>query len=225
MRSKVWGIAVHLKFLNTVLWKGQPNQVIRVGHASPYVCLATLTYLEVHNATALGGLADYLTSQLTGAEIATSYLVAEKSDFVRFNQAKVRQPGSVTQANLQVRLINGQKQTAVTLGLVGDLEQDKALIRTQLDSMRELLLHLPEDPHLLINTDVQSSEQVADNALMDTSDMVDDILTQSEGLDCVGILASGSNYRGFANSLGQRNWFANHNFGGTGLWCTLWTRP
>ena len=44
-------------------------------------------------------LADYLTSQLTGAEIATSYLVAEKSDFVRFNQAKVRQPGSVTQAN------------------------------------------------------------------------------------------------------------------------------
>ena len=157
-------------------------------------------------------LADYLTSQLTGAEIATSYLVAEKSDFVRFNQAKVRQPGSVTQANLQVRLINGQKQTAVTLGLVGDLEQDKALIRTQLDSMRELLPHLPEDPHLLINTDVQSSEQVADNALMDTSDMVDDILTQSEGLDCVGILASGSNYRGFANSLGQRNWFANHNF-------------
>ena len=108
---------------------------------------------------------------------------------------------------------------------MGDLEQDKALIRTQLDSMRELLPHLPEDPHLLINTDVQSSEQVADNALMDTSDMVDDILTQSEGLDCVGILASGSNYRGFANSLGQRNWFANHNLIGTGLWCTLWTRP
>lgn len=157
-------------------------------------------------------LADYVTTQLTGSEIATSYLVAEKSDFVRFNHAKVRQPGSVTQANLQVRLINGQKQTAVTLGLVGDLEQDKALIREQLTSMRELLPHLPDDPHLLINTDVQSSEQVADNTLMDTSDMVDDILGQSEGLDCVGILASGSNYRGFANSLGQRNWFANHNF-------------
>ena len=81
-----------------------------------------------------------------------------------------------------------------------------------MDDLRDLLPHLPADPHLLINESVQSSEVVEDNKLIDTADMVDNILTESTGLDCVGILASGSNYRAFANSFGQRNWFASHNF-------------
>lgn len=157
-------------------------------------------------------LADFLTTQMKGDEVCTSFLTAEDSDFVRFNHGQIRQPGSVSQANLQVRLIKGQRQSAVTIGLVGDLEADKAQIKAQLNDLRALLPHLPEDPHLLINEEVQSSEVIEPNELIDTADIVDNILTESADLDCVGILASGSNYRGFANSLGQRNWFASHNF-------------
>jgi predicted Zn-dependent protease len=157
-------------------------------------------------------MADFLSSLLTGDEILTTYINAENSDFVRFNHAKVRQPGSVTQANIQIRLINGKRQSSVTVGLVGDVEQDKSQLKQQLLGLRELLPHLPEDPHLLINTDVQSSEQIAQNELPETADLVDGIMDASKGLDCVGVLASGSNFRGFANSLGQRNWFASHNF-------------
>ena len=157
-------------------------------------------------------LADFLTTQMKGNEVCTSFLTAEDSDFVRFNHGQIRQPGSVSQANLQVRLIQGQRQSAVTIGLVGDLEADKAQIKAQLDDLRTLLPHLPEDPHLLINEEVQSSEVIEPNELIDTADIVDNILTESKDLDCVGILASGSNYRAFANSLGQRNWFASHNF-------------
>ena len=157
-------------------------------------------------------LADYLTSQLKGDEVFTSFLTAEDSDFVRINHGQIRQPGCVSQANLQVRLINGQRQSAVTIGLVGDLEADKAQVKTQLEDLRALLPHLPEDPHLLINEEVQSSEVIEPNELIDTADIVDNILTESVDLDCVGILASGSNYRAFANSFGQRNWFASHNF-------------
>ena len=157
-------------------------------------------------------LADFLTTQMKGNEVCTSFLTAENSDFVRFNNGQIRQPGSVSQANLQVRLIQGQRQSAVTIGLVGDLEADKAQIKAQLDDLRTLLPHLPEDPHLLINEQVQSSEVIEPNELIDTAEIVDNILTESADLDCVGILASGSNYRAFANSLGQRNWFASHNF-------------
>ena len=74
-------------------------------------------------------LADFLTTQMKGNEICTSFLTAEDSDFVRFNHGQIRQPGSVSQANLQVRLIQGQRQSAVTIGLVGDLEADKAQIK------------------------------------------------------------------------------------------------
>ncbi len=157
-------------------------------------------------------LADFLTSQMRGDEVFTAYLTAEDSDFVRINHAKVRQPGSVSQANLQLRLIHQGRQCSVTVGLVGNLSSDKAQLTSQLDSLRDLLPHLPQDPHLLINETVDSSEQIETNELIDTADMVDNILTASAGLDCVGILASGSNYRAFANSFGQRNWFASHNF-------------
>ena len=132
-------------------------------------------------------LVDELSSLLTGNEVLTSYINAEKSDFVRFNHAKVRQPGSVTQANMQIRLINGKRQSSVTVGLVGDLEQDRAQLKQQLSDLRALLPHLPEDPHLLINTNVESSEHIAKNQLPDTADIVDNILTDSSGLDCVGV--------------------------------------
>ena len=34
----------------------------------------------------------------------------------------------------------------------------------------------------------------------------------AEGLDLVGLFANGRFYRGFGNSLGQRNWYANGGF-------------
>ncbi len=157
-------------------------------------------------------LADFLTSQMQAGEVFTAYLIAEDSDFVRINHGKIRQPGAVSQANLQLRLIKDRRQSAVTVGLVGNAEMDRALLLDQLRALRTLLPHLPEDPHLLINENVDSSEHIEVNELPPTADMVDNIMQESKGLDCVGILASGSNYRAFANSFGQRNWFASHNF-------------
>jgi len=41
---------------------------------------------------------------------------------------------------------------------------------------------------------------------------VDGLLDAAQGLDLVGILAAGAIRRGFASSLGQRNWFTSHPF-------------
>ena len=71
---------------------------------------------------------------------------------------------------------------------------------------------LPEDPHLLYATEVISTEDIQENALPDSSDTVRDIIGAADGLDLVGFLASGTLYRGFANSLGQRNWYQRANF-------------
>ena len=157
-------------------------------------------------------LADFITTKLQGVEIATLYLLAESSDFVRFNNAKIRQPGSVMQGSCSLRLIDQLKHSSMTLSLVGDKELDQQRLHQTLVSLREQLPFLPEDPHLLINTTVQNSEDIQPNELLDSAQMVSDILEEGKETDLVGILASGSIYCGFANSLGQRNWFATHNF-------------
>ena len=157
-------------------------------------------------------LADFLTSQLTGSEIFTAYLIAEQSDFVRINHAQIRQPGSVTQGTLSVRLIDQSKQASISISLVGEGDADKAQLQKVLADLRAMMPLLPVDPHLLINTTVQSTEHIEKNDLCATNEMVEDILSQAKGLDCVGILASGSIVHGFANSFGQRNWFVSHNF-------------
>jgi len=45
--------------------------------------------------TYFNGIADFLTSQLSGDEVLTMGFNGEDSDFVRFNHSKVRQPGHV----------------------------------------------------------------------------------------------------------------------------------
>ena len=157
-------------------------------------------------------LADFIIRKLKGSEIVTLYLLAEASDFVRFNYGKIRQPGSVVQGNCTLRLIAGAKHSAIKFSLVGDKELDQRCLLDTLISLREQLPLLPEDPHLLINMEAQNSENIQKNELVDAAEIVEDIIEEANQTDLVGILASGSIYCGFANSLGQRNWFATHNF-------------
>jgi predicted Zn-dependent protease len=72
--------------------------------------------------------------------------------------------------------------------------------------LREALRDLPADPWLLINDQPQSSESERRGALASANGVVEEVLGAAAGRDLVGIYAGGTIYRGFANSLGQRNW-------------------
>jgi len=146
------------------------------------------------------GAAGRLARGLRAGEILLCNLSAERSDFVRFNHARVRQAGSVEQAYLTLRLVRGRRQASATVMLDGDSHDDA------LRSLRDALDGLPEDPWLLINESPRSSESVRRGALAASRDVVDGVLEKSGNLDLVGIYAGGTIMRGFANSLGQRNW-------------------
>ena len=154
----------------------------------------------------------YANGLVQGNEILLCNLVAEDSTFVRFNNARVRQPGSVLQYLFSFRLIQGKKHCATEIMLSGDFEQDKAQISSIFTSLREKLIMLVDDPLLLINENVQSTVHSSPSQLPSHKNMVDEILERGQGTDLVGILAAGGIYRGFSNSLGQSNWFASHNF-------------
>ena len=157
-------------------------------------------------------LADFLKTQLKGEEVFTSWLAGESSDFIRLNQGKIRQPGSVYQYAMNIDLIDGKRHATGELRLSSDPTIDKAKLGTLISELRNKLPFLPEDPHLLYATEQNNSEFVDSTALPVPEDAVSQALDLGKGLDLVGIYAQGQIERGFANSLGQRNWFSRGNF-------------
>jgi predicted Zn-dependent protease len=150
-------------------------------------------------------LADALRKVLRSGEILLCYLSAERSDFVRFNKALVRQAGTVEQRYLSIRLIRAQRQASANIALAGSSD-DVERARGALERLRDVLTQLPEDPWLLIAEQPNSTVSERRAQLAGTQDVVERVTTAARGSDFVGFYAAGTVYRGFANSYGQNNW-------------------
>lgn len=156
--------------------------------------------------------ADFLGTLLQGDEVFTSSLSAEDSDFVRFNHNRVRQAGTVAQRWLSIDLISGRTHAGGGVALSGSAETDRPRLRDLVGRLREQRRHLPEDPYLLYATDGASREKIGRNELPDGGAAVHEIQAACGDHDLVGIYAAGAIHAGFANSLGQRNWYSSHSF-------------
>jgi predicted Zn-dependent protease len=124
---------------------------------------------------------------------------------VRFNRGRVRQPGSVDQRFLSLRLVHEQRQAAATIALGGNGE-DLVQARAAITGLREALTELPEDPWLMIAETPRSTSTERRGKLAPAEAVAQQVVTSAKGCDLVGIYAAGTIYRGFANSFGQRNW-------------------
>ena len=150
-------------------------------------------------------LAERLARELRAGEVLLCNLSGERSDFVRFNRGRVRQAGTVEQCSVSVRLVRERRHAAATLALAGNGE-DLECAREAIAGLREALADLPEDPWLSIAEEPRSTSSERRGTLADAQAVVDQTLAAAQGRDLVGIYAGGPVYRGFANSLGQRNW-------------------
>ena len=147
-----------------------------------------------------------LDRSLGSGETYICRLDAETSDFVRMNRGKVRQPGTVAQCRLHLRLIAGRRHAEQCVTVAGNSEQDRVAISAALSALRSMIAALPDDPHLNYSDEIRPTRVVRSAPLPAAEQVVDAILDAADGLDLVGIYASGPVYRGLANSLGQRNW-------------------
>lgn len=157
-------------------------------------------------------LAAELDRRLLPGEFYTSTFAGEVSDFVRFNRGQVRQAGRVTQQSVTVDLIEGRRHAAAELTLTGVWELDQPRLAQLLTDLRQTRAATPDDPYLLYATEVLSSSEEHPNPLPDGTALAAEILHAVAGLDFVGILACGTTCHGFANALGQRNWYARPSF-------------
>ncbi|MGH1489737.1 MAG: metallopeptidase TldD-related protein [Acidimicrobiales bacterium] len=152
------------------------------------------------------------TAKLTGDEVLLATAQTESTDFARFNNAQVRQAGSVDQTTINLDLIAGQRHTEASLQLCSEQQVDDARVLAVLERLREQRAVVPDDPHLIINTEPVSTHHVGENRLPERDDALAAITKGAAGRDLVGIYTAGGVASAFANSLGQRNWFETSTF-------------
>ncbi|WP_028631226.1 TldD/PmbA family protein [Metapseudomonas resinovorans] len=157
-------------------------------------------------------LAESLGASLQAGEDFSLWYSAEESEFIRFNKAQVRQAGHVTQAIGRVRLIRDDRSAEIAVTLSGDLESDRRHLAEGLVQLRLVIGQLPPDPYLQLERAAWHRRATDETALPDCASVLAEIDAVANGLDLVGIYASGPLYRGFANSFGAFGWHAAHCF-------------
>jgi predicted Zn-dependent protease len=157
-------------------------------------------------------LTEGLIRGLSGPERIYCALSAEISDFVRLNHNRIRQAGSVRSAALGLTLVAGARQAEASCDLTGDPGQDLARARDLLGRLRERLPHVPEDPYLNLSEDPWTSETRVGNRPPNPREAVAGLIELAEGLDLVGIWASGEIVDGLASSVGHRHWHQSQSF-------------
>ncbi len=158
------------------------------------------------------GLTAFLDSLLKPGEVYTCHVLAEDSDFVRLNKARIRQAGHVQQRELKLDLVEGQRHVAGNVTLSGNTHQDRQQLAELVNSLRAQRRHVPDDPYLNYARTVCSSEEQRASELPDSAAAIEQLLDLATDMDLVGIWSCGPLYAGFANSLGQRNWYQTASF-------------
>ena len=92
------------------------------------------------------------------------------------------------------------------------LKHDKNHLSNILDSLRDDIMKVPEDPYIVYPILGSNSNEKNKGKLLDFDKSVNSLLPVMQGVDLTGIWASGSIYDGAANSLGQQHWFETETF-------------
>ncbi|MFM7885390.1 MAG: metallopeptidase TldD-related protein [Pseudanabaena sp.] len=157
-------------------------------------------------------LADYLIDSLHFGEYLTISLASERSQFTRFNNAKVRQSGMVADGNVTIYLMYNQREAYAEFPFTSDHTIDIAHATISLNYLRQEVAQLPENPYLVIPENQGSSREVYQGNLLAPDEAIATILEPINNIDFTGFYAAGSIIRGSANSAGQRHWFATDSF-------------
>jgi predicted Zn-dependent protease len=153
-----------------------------------------------------------LTQNLHADEQFTLRLRGEVSQFTRFNHAKVRQTGIVRDACLQLKLIAQQRSSSIEFPFTGDAQIDLPQAQAALAALRLEVPQLPIDPYLVLPNGTATSREVHAGELLPDAQVVGSLLPVVNNLDFTGLYAAGMVMRGYADSSGQKHWFATESY-------------
>ncbi|MGD1950941.1 MAG: TldD/PmbA family protein [Leptolyngbyaceae cyanobacterium] len=155
--------------------------------------------------TVFSQLADAVTSACSAHYTLT--ISGETSQFMRFNRARVRQTGQVSDGNLTLALMQNERTASATVPFIGEFDVDWPLLKTALADLQALVPELPVDPFLVLPAGSATSRTVNQGELLAADAIATTLLSAVQTLDFTGIYAGGLIFRGYADSAGQRHWF------------------
>jgi predicted Zn-dependent protease len=153
-----------------------------------------------------------LIQNLHADEQFTLRLQGEVSQFTRFNHAKVRQTGIVRDGSLQLKLIFEQRSSSIEFPFTGDPQIDLPQAQAALEALRLEVPQLPIDPYLVLPTGTATSREIHAGELLPDAQVVSSLLPVVDNLDFTGLYAAGMVMRGYADSSGQKHWFATESY-------------
>ena len=157
-------------------------------------------------------LGNFLFSLLQAEENLILSFSGENSQFIRFNNATVRQTGLVDDADLSLKFISNSRTCSGSFTVSGIFDVDSARGKSEIIRMRNEAQEIPEDPYLVLPENSGSSHEIKTASGLAFEDAVDALVPAMSGVDFVGIWANGRMFRGNANNLGQRHWFETESF-------------
>jgi hypothetical protein len=154
-------------------------------------------------------LLGWLDGQRAAEERLVVYYSGEKTEFIRFNQGRVRQGGQVLQAELLLKLVIGAKQVGLELNITGQKAIDQEQILKGLAELRAAITLVSDDPHMLVGWDEPGLVREEPAGELEPGRIIEEIVEGAEGLDLVGIFGGGPIQRGFwALGGSTRHWFS-----------------
>ncbi|RAM48717.1 MAG: TldD/PmbA family protein [Hapalosiphonaceae cyanobacterium JJU2] len=167
-----------------------------------------LTALEV----SFNQLIDTLLLKKAATEEFTVRLNSERSQFTRFNHAKVRQTGLVADGWIDLTLIQEQRSSFRQIPFTGNWEIDWEVTYQALQELRVELPFLLLDPYLVLPSGTNTSREVYSGNLLTEEAVVSNVLESVTELDFTGLYAGGFVVNAYADSQGQKHWFATDSF-------------
>ena len=157
-------------------------------------------------------LSDQIIDTLQNDENLILSINGENSEFIRINNAKVRQIGTVSDSQLNIELIKNNRKMSLSFTLQRNMEKDFSAAKNYISQLRKSIDFLPEDPLCESPKDYGSLNEEYKGDLLSSEDSIDALLPAMQGVDFTGIWASGDVFIGNANSAGQKNWFSTETF-------------
>ena len=157
-------------------------------------------------------ISEVIYSHLKRNELLTLSFTGEESQFIRLNNAKIRQTGLVHDADIHMKMIANGRTCTGSFTLSGNDDIDTKRASLEIERMRLESTQILEDPYLIIPEGTGSSREIKNSNGLNFKDAVDAILPVIQGVDFVGILSNGKMFRGNSNSLGQEHWFETESF-------------
>ncbi|EXJ16272.1 TldD/PmbA family protein [Imhoffiella purpurea] len=157
-------------------------------------------------------LSDRLFARLSGGEVLFCSLGGETSDFVRLTRNRIRQAGHLHSFSLGLTLISGARQAEGVCDLTGQPGPDLARAARLLQSLRERIGHVPEDPYLNYSVEPTQGARRVSAEMPSAEEALSDLVAAAEGLDLVGIWAGGEILEALSSSIGHRHWHQSTSF-------------